>query len=41
MGYVAAAQAKDGTPLKLALRDRAVEARVSRLPFVPHRYHRD
>jgi aminomethyltransferase len=41
MGYVAATHTKDGAPLKLALRDRAVDARVARLPFVPHRYHRD
>jgi aminomethyltransferase len=41
MGYVAADRTKDGTALKLALRERTVDARVARLPFVPHRYHRD
>jgi aminomethyltransferase len=40
MGYVAADRAKDGTSLKVALRDRAVDGKVVRLPFVAHRYFR-
>ena len=39
MGYVAADRAAPGTPLRLEVRGRTVEARVAPLPFVPHRYH--
>ena len=38
MGYVAGAAAEPGTALAIMVRDRAVPARVTRLPFVPHRY---
>ncbi|HUC70612.1 MAG TPA: glycine cleavage system aminomethyltransferase GcvT [Stellaceae bacterium] len=40
MGYVDAAHAAQGTPLRLIVRGTARPARVARLPFVPHRYHR-
>ena len=40
MGYVAAADAGEGTPLLLDVRGTARPAHVARLPFVPHRYHR-
>nr|WP_282571922.1 glycine cleavage system aminomethyltransferase GcvT [Roseomonas acroporae] len=40
MGYVARAQAADGTPLALSVRGRSLPAAVAPLPFVPHRYHR-
>jgi aminomethyltransferase len=40
MGYVAASRAEPGTALTLIVRDRPLPARVARLPFVPHRYHR-
>ena len=40
MGYVDAAHAADGTALALSVRGTARPARVARLPFVPHRYHR-
>jgi aminomethyltransferase len=40
MGYVAAAQAALGTPLKLMVRGTPRPARIVPLPFVPHRYHR-
>jgi aminomethyltransferase len=40
MGYVAAPLAEPGTALKLEQRGKLFEARVARLPFVPHRYHR-
>ncbi len=38
MGYVAAAASAAGTELRLAVRDKALPARVVALPFVPHRY---
>ena len=38
MGYVPAAFAAEGTPLKLVVRGKALDARVAKLPFVPHRY---
>jgi aminomethyltransferase len=40
MGYVDRAYAADGTALDLLVRGLARPARVSPLPFVPHRYHR-
>ena len=40
MGYVARAQAADGTPLELMVRGKPLAARVAPLPFVPHRYAR-
>jgi aminomethyltransferase len=40
MGYVAAEDAAPGTPLAIEVRGRRLDAKVVRLPFVPHRYHR-
>jgi aminomethyltransferase len=40
MGYVDAAHAADGTALSLLVRGSPRPARVSPLPFVPHRYYR-
>ena len=40
MGYVDAAHATAGTALSLTVRGSARPARIVRLPFVPHRYHR-
>ena len=40
MGYVAAPLAEVGTRLKLEQRGKLFEARVTAMPFVPHRYHR-
>ena len=40
MGYVASHLAEPGTALKLEQRGKLFEARVAKLPFVPHRYHR-
>ncbi len=40
MGYVDAAHAKAGTPLKLIVRGKALDAEVVALPFVPHNYKR-
>ncbi len=40
MGYVPTALANPGTPLGLRIRGRDEPARVTALPFVPHRYHR-
>jgi aminomethyltransferase len=39
-GYVDAAHAKVGTPLKLIVRGKALDAEVAAMPFVPHRYKR-
>lgn len=39
-GYVAASHAKPGTPLKLIVRGKAIEAEVAALPFVPTKYKR-
>jgi aminomethyltransferase len=41
MGYVESACAAPDTALTVIVRDRAVPARVVRLPFVPHRYVRN
>ncbi|HUG46508.1 MAG TPA: glycine cleavage system aminomethyltransferase GcvT [Sphingomicrobium sp.] len=40
MGYVASALAEPGTGLKLGQRGKLFDARVTLMPFVPHRYHR-
>ncbi|MCX7933358.1 MAG: glycine cleavage system aminomethyltransferase GcvT [Rhodovarius sp.] len=40
MGYVAPAYARDGTPLSLMVRGKALPAAVAPLPFHPHRYAR-
>ena len=40
LGYVAAAHAAPGSPLKLSIRGRPHPAKVIALPFVPHRYQR-
>jgi aminomethyltransferase len=40
MGYVAAPLAEPGTALKLEQRGKLFDARVTAMPFVPHRYHR-
>jgi len=39
-GYVDSSYAKPGTPLKLIVRGKALEAEVATLPFVPARYKR-
>ncbi len=39
-GYVETAHAKTGTPVKLIVRGKALEAEVAAMPFVPHRYKR-
>ncbi len=40
MGYVAAAHTADGTQVTLMVRGKPLPARVTPLPFVPHRYKR-
>ena len=40
MGYVATPFAEVGTALKLEQRGKLFDARVTVMPFVPHRYHR-
>src|SRR5689334_2424521 len=40
MGYVASHLAQPGTALKLEQRSKLFDARVTNMPFVPHRYHR-
>jgi aminomethyltransferase len=40
MGYVAAAHAGPGTPVRLVVRGRPLAATVAPMPFVPHRYRR-
>jgi len=40
MGYVESAFATDGTEIDLMVRGKALAARVSPMPFVPHRYKR-
>lgn len=40
MGYVARAQAADGTPVELMVRGKPLSARIAPLPFIPHRYAR-
>jgi aminomethyltransferase len=41
MGYVATPSAGLGTQVSLVVRGKALPARVARMPFVPHRYHRN
>lgn len=38
MGYVPAAFAAAGTPVKLIVRGKAMDAKIAALPFAPHRY---
>ncbi len=40
MGYVARQFIKAGTPIQLIVRGKARPAKVCKLPFVPHNYHR-
>jgi aminomethyltransferase len=40
MGYVGITFAEPGTALKLEQRGKLFDARVTTMPFVPHRYHR-
>lgn len=40
MAYVTAAHTAPGTPLTIEVRGRRLDAKVTPLPFVPHRYHR-
>lgn len=40
MGYVATAQAGDGAALNISVRDKKIVSKVTRLPFVAHRYHK-
>jgi aminomethyltransferase len=40
MGYVGATFAKLDTPVQLMVRGKPLPARIARLPFAPHRYHR-
>ena len=40
MGYVAAHLAVEGTRLAINVRGKLVPARVTKMPFVPHRYYK-
>ncbi len=40
MGYVDTALAAEGTELEVEVRNKRLPAKVTKLPFVPHRYHR-
>lgn len=40
MAYVPAASAAPGTPVTIEQRGKIFQARVTAMPFVPHRYHR-
>lgn len=40
MGYVDAAHAQAGAPVRLIVRGRPIEAEIAPLPFTPHRYRR-
>jgi aminomethyltransferase len=40
MGYVGAAHAAVGTPVGLVVRGKVLPAKISALPFAPHRYFR-
>ncbi len=40
MGYVDAALTEEGTDLEVEVRNKRLPAKVAKLPFVPHRYHR-
>ena len=39
MGYVEAGFAKNGTPIKFEVRKKLVDAKVSKMPFVPSGYY--
>jgi len=41
MGYVATASAALGSAVNLMVRGKALPARVAKMPFAPHRYHRN
>ncbi len=40
MGFVPTAFAQPGTPVKLVVRGKPLDARIVAMPFVPHRYHK-
>jgi aminomethyltransferase len=40
MGYVDTALTEEGTDLEVEVRNKRLPAKVAKLPFVPHRYHR-
>ena len=40
MAYVDRAHADEGTELEVEVRNKRLPARVAKMPFVPHRYHR-
>jgi aminomethyltransferase len=40
MAYVPAASAEEGREITLAQRGKLFQAKVVKMPFVPHRYHR-
>lgn len=40
MGFIRTKFRKQGTPVKIDIRGRKVDATVSKLPFVPQRYYR-
>lgn len=40
MGYVATPHAADGSALAISVRDKTITSKVTRLPFVAHRYHK-
>ncbi len=40
MGYVDTALTSEGTELEVEVRNKRLPAKVTKLPFVPHRYHR-
>ena len=39
MGYVERAHAKNGTEVKLEVRKKMIDAKVSKMPFVPSNYY--
>ncbi len=41
MGYVATASAVVGTAVNLVVRGKALAGKVAKMPFAPHRYHRN
>jgi aminomethyltransferase len=41
MGYVATASAVAGTQVNLVVRGKALAGKVAKMPFAPHRYHRN
>ncbi len=40
MGYVSGGHAKSGTPVRVIVRGKPLDAEIATLPFVPHRYKR-